>query len=293
MFLGGNYMKTKYQSIANNDYMYDDSAKVYLASIVDHPLLTKEEEGEIATAIKAGDNEAKTRLISCNLKLVVHIAEKYRCSGLTFMDLVQEGNLGLMEAVDRFDPNKGRFSTYACKWIKCYILRAIKNKGNVIRKPFHMFSLINKLKQMEATLSNKIGRIPSDVELAEALGITVEQLNNVRKCSYETFSLNEPLCAEEKAEERMAIINDHNTPNPEDIVIEKITINELRDIIKSSLSTRELRIMAMRGCFDDYDKKTYREIGEELGLSYERVRQGYLSGQAKLSEHPIIKTYYR
>ncbi|MDD2469933.1 MAG: RNA polymerase sigma factor RpoD/SigA [Bacilli bacterium] len=286
-------MKTKSEYLKNGNSFYDDGTRAYLASIADHPILTKEEEVEISNAIKAGDENAKRRLICCNLRLVVDVAQNYACNGLDFLDLIQEGNMGLMKAAGRFDADKGRFSTYANNWIRGSIMRAIRSKSNIIRKPAYMLSLITKMRKVEASLYSKWGRKPTSIELADVLGITIEQLYNIKNRCCEVVSLNEPLDFNGEQGELIDIVEDCNSLNPETVVVEGITTDDINDILKSRLSERELYIMNMRSEANDYGVMPYREIGDELGLSHKRVCQIQHKSRSKLMGDPRIQGYYR
>lgn len=250
-----------------------DSVRQYLLDIRRYPLLSPEEEVELGKRIKAGDEEAKKQLIACNLRLVVSIAKKYVSSGYPFLDCIQDGNLGLMRAVDMFDVDKGfKFSTYATWWIRQGITRSIMDHGRTIRLPVHMLETMNKIIRASRSLSQELGREPTPKELSENLKIPVEKVTYVIKLVQEPVSLDSPVGEEEES----AIgdfIPDSNT-NVESEVMNGELSDDLLKAMDAVLSEKEQAIIKMRFGLDGTDRyKTLEECGNHFGVTRERIRQ--------------------
>ncbi len=261
-----------------------DPVRMYLKEIGSIPLLTSEEEKALAKRIEAGDKSAKDELAEANLRLVVSIAKKYVGRGLSFLDLIQEGNLGLMKAVEKFDYTKGfKFSTYATWWIRQSITRAISDQGRTIRVPVHMVERINKLKRVERQLIQDLGRNPKPEEIAEELGITVDKVNEILKIAEEPISLESPV-GEEEDSDLGDFIEDSQTIMPLDATISSVLQEEL-DTVLNTLSSREEQVLRMRFGLDDNETKTLEEIGREFNVTRERIRQIEASSLRKL-RHP-------
>ncbi len=248
---------------------YDIEAR-YLAEISRYPLLTAEEEVDLARRARAGDEEARRRLIISNLRLVVTIARRYLGRGHSLMDLVEEGNLGLIKAAARFDPERGfRFSTYASWWIKQSITRGMANQSRTLRVPVHIFQLINRFIREEDTFQ---GRTPSDEEIAARLGISVKKARLVRKL-ITGIRGDEPLISAEALQKLAADAYYRNTHSPEETVTMQLEHQHMLDLVEKHLSEREQAILTMRYGLDGDEPKTLAEVGEIIGVSRERVRQ--------------------
>lgn len=251
----------------------DDSVKIYLQQIGKVPLLSTEEEIELAKSIEIGNEEAKNRLVKANLRLVVSIAKKYIGRGLSFLDLIQEGNLGLIRAAEKFDYKRGyKFSTYATWWIQQAITRGIADKSRTIRLPVHMIETIGKLKKVTRDLTNDLNRKPTKEEIAEKMGISVSKLRLVMKATQSTISLETPLNKKEEASRIGDFLIDNKSESPDSKVVQDSLTTEL-DKILSSLRPRERDVLRLRFGLDDGNKRTLEEIGQLFGVSRERIRQ--------------------
>ena len=249
-----------------------DSLVQYLNEIGKIPLLTKEEELALGRAAAAGEEEARRRLAEANLRLVVAVAKRFRGKGVELQDLIQEGNLGLMKAAERFDPERGcRFSTYATWWIRQYVMRCIANQGRAIRIPVHLFDAISKMNRCTLTLRNQLCREPTDEEIAEELGTTAERVRYLRMVLLEPLSLNAE-CGEDEEYTLLDLVASETAEDPE-----TLTFNELRrERIQTALNTltpREKLVITMRFGLDDGRPKTLEEVGCSFGLTRERIRQ--------------------
>jgi RNA polymerase primary sigma factor len=260
-----------------------DAIRSYLYEIGRIPLLTGEEEVILAKRIEKGDNEATQLLITANLRLVVSIAKKYSKSNLELLDLIQEGNIGLMRAVEKFDYTKGfKFSTYATWWIRQAITRAIADQARTIRIPVHMIETINKFNKTSNILATKLGRPPTDEEIAKEMDIEVEKIAEIRKIKQNPTSLATPI-GEEKDSKLQDIIPDDWSQSPEDYATGEYLKNQLRDIL-DSLQDRERRVLSLRFGLDDGVSRTLEEVGKEFGVTRERIRQIEAKALKKLKE---------
>lgn len=253
----------------------DDSVKIYLQQIGRIALLSTGEELELAKIIKEkGDRQAKEKLVNSNLRLVVSIAKKYTGRGLSFLDLIQEGNLGLMKAAEKFDYAKGyKFSTYATWWIQQSITRGIADKSRTIRLPVHMIETLGKIKKVTYDLSAELDRKPTKDEVADRLGISLSKLGAVMKSAQSTISLETPLSKREDTAKIGDFLIDNRSISPDTKVIQENLFVELRDIL-TQLTKKERDVLIMRfGLDDDGQKKTLEEIGTRYAVSRERIRQ--------------------
>lgn len=251
-----------------------DSVRIYLQEIGNVPLLTAEEEREVAKKAKEGDEDARQKLISSNLRLVVSIAKKYAKRGLSFQDLIQEGNIGLMRAVDKFDYEKGfRFSTYATWWIQQSMIRAIADQSRDIRLPVHMGEQINRVKRVEKQLMQELGREPTFEEIAAKIdGMTAQRVEEIMKIAQEPVSLETP-AGEEENSTLSDFIEDKTTVNPQDYANSSVLKQEVEKMLDSLGNEREKKILRMRFGLDDGIPRTLEEVGKECGVTRERIRQ--------------------
>jgi len=260
-----------------------DAIRSYLYEIGRIPLLTGEEEVILAKRIEKDDEEARQLLTTANLRLVVSIAKKYSKSNLELLDLIQEGNIGLMRAVEKFDYTKGfKFSTYATWWIKKAITRAIADQARTIRIPVHMIETINKFNKTGNILATKLGRPPTDEEIAKEMDIEVEKIAQIRKIKQNPTSLATPI-GEEKDSKLQDIIPDDWSQSPEDYATGEYLKNQLHDIL-DSLQDRERRVLSLRFGLDDGVSRTLEEVGKEFGVTRERIRQIEAKALKKLKE---------
>ncbi len=250
----------------------DDPVRMYLKEIGKVDLLTADEEKELAQRIIDGDPDAKNQLCEANLRLVVSIAKRYVGRGLQFLDLIQEGNLGLIKAVDKFDHTKGyKFSTYATWWIRQAITRAIADQARTIRIPVHMVETINKLIRIQRQLIQELGREPVAEELAQEMGITVEKVREIMKISQEPVSLEKPI-GEEEDSHLGDFIPDEDAPSPADQAAFTLLKEQLLEVLKD-LAPREEKVLRLRFGLDDGRTRTLEEVGKEFNVTRERIRQ--------------------
>ena len=264
----------------------NDSVKMYLKEIGKYELLKPEEEPILAAKILEGDEEAKQRLINANLRLVVNIAKHYVGRGMLFLDLIQEGNLGLMKAVDKFDYTKGfKFSTYATWWIRQAITRAIADQARTIRIPVHMVETINKMTRVQRQLVQDLGRDPTAEEISEAMGgeLTPKRIREIQKIALEPVSLETPI-GEEDDSHLGDFIEDKESESPVDYTTKQLLKEELDSILKD-LTDREERVLRLRYGLDDNRPRTLEEVGREFGVTRERIRQIEAKAIKKL-KHP-------
>ncbi|MCR4397877.1 MAG: RNA polymerase sigma factor RpoD [Firmicutes bacterium] len=262
----------------------DDPVRMYLKEIGRVPLLTAENEIELAQRMEQGDEEAKRKLIEANLRLVVSIAKKYVGRGMLFLDLIQEGNLGLIKAVEKFDYRKGyKFSTYATWWIRQAITRAIADQARTIRIPVHMVETINKLIRVSRQLLQELGREPLPEEIAEEMQVPVERVREIMKIAQEPVSLETPI-GEEEDSHLGDFIEDDDVPAPADAASFQLLKEQLEEVL-DTLTEREQRVLRLRFGLDDGRARTLEEVGQVFGVTRERIRQIEAKALRKL-RHP-------
>ena len=262
----------------------EDPVRMYFKEIGKVPLLTAEEEIELAKRMELGDEEAKKRLAEANLRLVVSIAKRYVGRGMLFLDLIQEGNLGLIKAVEKFDYRKGyKFSTYATWWIRQAITRAIADQARTIRIPVHMVETINKLIRVSRQLLQELGREPTPEEIAEEMNMPVERVREILKISQEPVSLETPI-GEEEDSHLGDFIQDDNVPVPADAAAFTLLKEQLVEVL-STLTDREQKVLRLRFGLDDGRARTLEEVGKEFNVTRERIRQIEAKALRKL-RHP-------
>ncbi|MDQ7819644.1 MAG: RNA polymerase sigma factor RpoD [Armatimonadota bacterium] len=262
----------------------DDPVRMYLKEIGKVPLLTPEQEVDLAQRMEKGDEEAKRRLIEANLRLVVSIAKKYVGRGMLFLDLIQEGNLGLIRAVEKFDWRKGyKFSTYATWWIRQAITRALADQARTIRIPVHMVETINKLIRVSRTLLQELGREPTAEEIAEAMKLPVERVREILKIAQEPISLETPI-GEEEDSHLGDFIEDQDALAPAEAASFTMLKEQLEDVL-GTLTPRERKVLKLRFGLDDGRPRTLEEVGREFGVTRERIRQIEAKALRKL-RHP-------
>ena len=262
----------------------EDPVRMYLKEIGKVPLLSAEEEIELALKMEMGDEEAKKRLAEANLRLVVSIAKRYVGRGMLFLDLIQEGNLGLIKAVEKFDYRKGfKFSTYATWWIRQAITRAIADQARTIRIPVHMVETINKLIRVSRQLLQELGREPTPEEIAEEMDMPVERVREILKISQEPVSLETPI-GEEEDSHLGDFIQDDNVPVPADAAAFTLLKEQLVEVL-GTLTEREQKVLRLRFGLDDGRARTLEEVGKEFSVTRERIRQIEAKALRKL-RHP-------
>lgn len=262
----------------------DDPVRMYLKEIGKVPLLSADEEIELAKRMEAGDEIAKQRLAEANLRLVVSIAKRYVGRGMLFLDLIQEGNLGLIKAVEKFDYRKGyKFSTYATWWIRQAITRAIADQARTIRIPVHMVETINKLIRVSRQLLQELGRDPTPEEISEELDMPVEKVREILKISQEPVSLETPI-GEEEDSHLGDFIQDDNVPVPAEAAAFTLLTEQLVDVLET-LTDREQKVLRLRFGLDDGRARTLEEVGKEFQVTRERIRQIEAKALRKL-RHP-------
>ena len=268
----------------SKDIKINDPVRMYLKEIGRIPLLNSDEEFEYAERAVEGDEEAKRILAESNLRLVVSIAKRYVGRGMLFLDLIQEGNIGLMKAVEKFDPTKGyKFSTYATWWIRQAITRAIADQARTIRVPVHMVETINKLARIQRQLTQELNREPTDDEIAEKLEMPVEKVREVYKISQDPVALETPI-GEEDDSHLGDFIKDDRMVGPEEYTTEEMLKEELTSVL-ATLTDREARVLRLRFGLDDGQCRTLEEVGQIFGVTRERIRQIEAKALRKL-RHP-------
>lgn len=259
-----------------DDVPLNDSVRLYLREISEFPLLSREEEHELALGVVDGDEQARAKMIRHNLRLVVSIAKRYKYrGGLPFLDLIQEGNTGLMRAIDKFDPDKGfKLSTYATWWIRQSIGRAVMDQGDTIRMPVHVHESINKMKSATKRLEQRLGRAPTDEEIAEEAAFTYEKVMDLQQAMGKKalFSLDVTLQESDRDTTFGALIEDKNAESPEEVAV-KAALRGYIDSVLDTLPERERQVIMLRFGLDTGVKMTLEEVGKRFGITRERARQ--------------------
>ena len=275
---------TDEELLGSNSAKVNDPVRMYLKEIGVVPLLSNEEEKELAIAVENGDLEAKQRLAEANLRLVVSIAKRYVGRGMQFLDLIQEGNMGLMKAVDKFDYSKGfKFSTYATWWIRQAITRAIADQGRTIRIPVHMVETINKLVREQRNLLQELGQDPTPEQIAERMDMTPDKVREILKIAQEPVSLETPI-GEEDDSHLGDFIEDEVIENPVDYTT-RVVLREQLDEVLDTLTDREENVLRLRFGLDDGKMRTLEDVGKVFNVTRERIRQIEAKALRKL-RHP-------
>ncbi len=265
-----------------------DAIRSYLHEIGKIPLLTADEEIVLAKRMEVGEKEASQLLITANLRLVVSVAKKYAKHGLELLDLIQEGNIGLMKAVEKFDYKRGfKFSTYATWWIRQAITRAIADQARTIRIPVHMIETINKYNKVNAILTAKLGKKPSDEEVAAEMGIEPQKIQEIIKINQNPSSLSTPI-GEEKDNQLQDMIPDTSSLSPDEIATSEYLRDQIKEVLHE-LQDRERRVLALRFGLEDGINRTLEEVGKEFGVTRERIRQIEAKALRKLKEKSVEK----
>ena len=275
----------------NVDAFADDSVRMYLREIGKIPLLTQEEELELANRALEGDKKAKDKLAEANMRLVVSIATRYGGRGLDFLDLIQEGNTGLLRAVEKFDPGKGfKFSTYATWWIRQAITRAIADQARTIRIPVHMVETINKVLRTTRRLTQELNREPTNEEIAEAMGMEVDKIEYVMRIKQDIASLDASVGRDGDDEESVLgdFVEDAERDSPEDATANQILKEQIAEIL-TTLSEREQKIIRLRFGIGGGRPHTLEEVGNEFSVTRERIRQIEAKALSKLRKHKQTK----
>ena len=275
---------TDEELLGSNSAKVNDPVRMYLKEIGVVPLLSNEEEKELAIAVENGDLEAKQRLAEANLRLVVSIAKRYVGRGMQFLDLIQEGNMGLMKAVDKFDYSKGfKFSTYATWWIRQAITRAIADQARTIRIPVHMVETINKLVREQRNLLQELGQDPTPEQIAERMDMTPDKVREILKIAQEPVSLETPI-GEEDDSHLGDFIEDEVIENPVDYTT-RVVLREQLDEVLDTLTDREENVLRLRFGLDDGKMRTLEDVGKVFNVTRERIRQIEAKALRKL-RHP-------
>jgi len=271
------------------DDIADDSVRLYLREIGKIPLLNAEEELTLAKRVVAGDKKAKDEMAEANMRLVVSIAKRYVGRGLDLLDLIQEGNTGLLRAVEKFDPDKGfKFSTYATWWIRQAITRAIADQARTIRIPVHMVETINKLLRTQRRLTQELNREPTNEEIANAMEIDVEKVEHIMKIKQDISSLDASVRDDEEDSVLGDFIEDEDTISPEESAANQLLKEQVKDLL-GSLTEREQKILKLRFGLEDGKSHTLEEVGQEFSVTRERIRQIEAKALAKLRKHKDSK----
>ena len=274
------------------DDISDDSVRLYLREIGKIPLLTPEEELALAQKVKAGDKKAKDKMAEANMRLVVSIAKRYSGRGLDFLDLIQEGNTGLLRAVEKFDPDKGfKFSTYATWWIRQAITRAIADQARTIRIPVHMVETINKLLRTQRRMTQELNREPSIEELAKEMEMEPEKIEYVMKIKQDITSLDANVRDDDDDSVLGDFIEDEDAKSPEESATIQLLIEQVKDML-SILTEREQKILKMRFGLEDGKSHTLEEVGQEFSVTRERIRQIEAKALSKLRKHKDARKLY-
>ncbi len=271
------------------DDVADDSVRLYLREIGKIPLLTAEEELALAQKVVAGDKRAKDQMAEANMRLVVSIAKRYVGRGLDLLDLIQEGNTGLLRAVEKFDPDKGfKFSTYATWWIRQAITRAIADQARTIRIPVHMVETINKLLRTQRRLTQEMNREPTNEEIAKEMEMDVEKVEHIMKIKQDISSLDASVRDDEEDSVLGDFIEDEDTVTPEESATGQLLKEQVKGLL-GSLSEREQKILRLRFGLEDGKNHTLEEVGQEFSVTRERIRQIEAKALAKLKKHKDSK----
>jgi len=271
------------------DDVSDDSVRLYLREIGKVPLLNAEEEVTLARRVQKGDKQAKDEMAEANMRLVVSIAKRYVGRGLDLLDLIQEGNTGLLRAVEKFDPEKGfKFSTYATWWIRQAITRAIADQARTIRIPVHMVETINKLLRTHRRMTQDLNREPTNEELAKELEIEVEKVEHIMKIKQDISSLDATIRKDEEDSVLGDFIEDEDTPSPRESATVQLLKEHVNDML-DYLTPREQKILRMRFGLDDGKTHTLEEVGHEFGVTRERIRQIEAKALTKLRKHKDVR----
>ncbi|HVW22870.1 MAG TPA: RNA polymerase sigma factor RpoD [Candidatus Saccharimonadales bacterium] len=272
-----------------DDDVADDSVRLYLREIGKIPLLNAEEELALAQRVVAGDKRAKDQMAEANMRLVVSIAKRYVGRGLDLLDLIQEGNTGLLRAVEKFDPDKGfKFSTYATWWIRQAITRAIADQARTIRIPVHMVETINKLLRTQRRLTQELNREPTNDEIAKAMEIDVDKVEHIMKIKQDISSLDASIRDDEEDSVLADFIEDEDTVSPEESATGQLLKEQVKDML-SALTEREQKILKLRFGLEDGKSHTLEEVGQEFSVTRERIRQIEAKALAKLRKHRDAK----
>jgi RNA polymerase primary sigma factor len=287
--------ETEEEAVATNSPIYldddvaDDSVRLYLREIGKIPLLNAEEELALAQRVVAGDKLAKDQMAEANMRLVVSIAKRYVGRGLDLLDLIQEGNTGLLRAVEKFDPDKGfKFSTYATWWIRQAITRAIADQARTIRIPVHMVETINKLLRTQRRLTQELNREPSNEEIAKEMEIDVDKVEHIMKIKQDISSLDASIRDDEEDSVLADFIEDEDTVSPEESATGQLLKEQVKDML-SALTEREQKILKLRFGLEDGKSHTLEEVGQEFSVTRERIRQIEAKALAKLRKHRDAK----
>ncbi len=282
------------EEIVANDQHYlddisDDSVRLYLREIGKIPLLSAEEELTLARRVVDGDKDAKDKMAEANMRLVVSIAKRYVGRGLDLLDLIQEGNTGLLRAVEKFDPDKGfKFSTYATWWIRQAITRAIADQARTIRIPVHMVETINKLLRTQRRLTQDLNREPTNEEIAKAMDIEVDKVEHIMKIKQDISSLDASIRDDEEESVLADFIEDEDTISPEESATNQLLKEQVKQML-SALTEREQKIVKLRFGLEDGKQHTLEEVGQEFSVTRERIRQIEAKALAKLRKHKDAK----